>query len=283
MEKIKLSNGENINKLGQGTWNMGEHLQNVNAEIATIKKGIDLGLNLLDTAEMYGEGNSERFISKAIEGVSRDDLFIVSKVYPHNACNKKLEKSLDKSLKNLKTDYLDMYLLHWKGSVPLEETVFALEEQVKKGKIKSWGVSNFDTREMEQLLQIENGKNCRVNQVMYHLGSRGVEYDLLPYLTEQNIVLMAYCPLAQAGRLKSNMWTNNVVNDIAKKYNVSVANVLLNFIMRHKNVIAIPKASKISNVEDNARSLDFSLTDEDINLLNTEFPAPTTKQYLDIV
>ncbi|MFI3115703.1 MAG: aldo/keto reductase [Clostridia bacterium] len=283
MEKIKLSNGENINKLGQGTWNMGENLQNVNSEIATIKKGIDLGLNLLDTAEMYGEGNSERFISKAIEGVSRDDLFIVSKVYPHNACNKKLEKSLDKSLKNLKTDYLDMYLLHWKGSVPLEETVFALEEQVKKGKIKSWGVSNFDTRDMEQLLQIENGKNCRVNQVMYHLGSRGVEYDLLPYLTEQNIVLMAYCPLAQAGRLKSDIWTNNVVNDIAKKYNVSVANVLLNFIMRHKNVIAIPKASKISNVEDNARSLDFSLTDEDINLLNTEFPAPTTKQYLDIV
>lgn len=283
MEKIKLSNGQMIPKLGQGTWSMGDSKNSETEEINTLKKGIELGLTLIDTAEMYGSGNSEKLISKAICDENRDDLFLISKVYPQNSSKGKLEKSLDNSLKNLKVDCLDMYLLHWRGSVPLEETVFALEEQVKKGKIKSWGVSNFDTRDMQELLEVENGKNCKINQVMYHLGSRGVEYELLEYLKEQNIPLMAYSPLAQAGNLKKDLWISTALNEIASKYDVSLANILLNFILRDKNVIAIPKASKISNVLDNAKSLDFTLTQEDINLLNQEFPAPTSKQYLDIV
>lgn len=281
--KITLKNGQIINRLGQGTWYMGDSHMSEKREIETIRRGIELGINLIDTAEMYGSGRSEQLISKAICEVKREDLFLVSKVYPHNASLKKLEKSLDNSLKRLKTDYLDMYLLHWRGSVPLAETVYAMEEQVKKGKIKSWGVSNFDTYDMVELLGVENGKNCAINQVLYHLGSRGTEFDLQPFLKENNIPMMAYCPLAQAGKLGISLFESRAVCELAKKYNVSSANILLNFVMLDENIIAIPKASKVSHVEDNAKSLSFKLTTSDVELLSKEFPAPTYKQYLDIV
>ncbi|MFI3225952.1 MAG: aldo/keto reductase [Clostridia bacterium] len=281
--KIALKNGQMINRLGQGTWYMGENPTIAKSEIDTLKRGIELGINLIDTAEMYGSGKSEQLISKAISDVSREDLFVVSKVYPHNASQVKLEKSLDNSLKRLKTDYLDMYLLHWRGSVPLAETVYCMEQQVEKGKIKSWGVSNFDTEDMEELLSVENGENCALNQVLYHLGSRGTEFDLQAYLKAHNIPMMAYCPLAQAGRLDRGLFNDPVVCQLAKKYNVSSANILLNFVMFDENVIAIPKASKVAHVEDNAKALAFKLTVEDMKMLNAKFPAPTYKQYLDIV
>lgn len=281
--KITLKNGQIINRLGQGTWYIGDNPLTAKSEIDTLKRGVELGINLIDTAEMYGSGKSEQLISKAIADIQREDLFLVSKVYPHNASAKKLETSLDNSLKRLNTDYLDMYLLHWRGSVPLAETVYTMEQQVKKGKIKSWGVSNFDTEDMAELLEVENGSNCAVNQVLYHLGSRGTEFDLQPFLKQHNIPLMAYCPLAQAGSLKRGLFNNTTVLELAKKYSVSATNILLNFVMYDENVIAIPKASKVSHVEDNANALSFKLTSDDIALLNKAFPAPTRKEYLDIV
>lgn len=272
-----------ISRLGQGTWFMGENASIEKSEIDTLRRGIELGINLIDTAEMYGSGKSEQLIAKAIADVDREDLLLVSKVYPHNASKQKLETSLDQSLKRLKTDYLDLYLLHWRGSVPLVETVACMEEQVKKGKIKNWGVSNFDTSDMRELLSVEHGENCAVNQVLYHLASRGTEYDLQPFLREHNIPMMAYCPLAQAGDLGYQLFTDSVVCELAKKYNVSSANILLNFVLHDSNIIAIPKASKVAHVEDNAKVLDFKLSSEDMDLLNGRFPKPTRKQYLDLV
>lgn len=272
-----------LSKLGQGTWYIGDNILKERQEIDTLRRGIELGINVIDTAEMYGSGKSEKLISKAIAGIDREKLFLVSKVYPHNASKQKLEKSLNDSLRRLKTDYLDMYLLHWRGAVPLAETVSCMEEQVRKGKIRRWGVSNFDTCDMKELLSVENGHNCAVNQVLYHLGSRGTEYDLQPFLKSNNIPLMAYCPLAQGGRLDRNLFQNTVISVLAEKYNVSPANILLNFVLYDSNVIAIPKASKVSHIEDNVKALAFKLTPEDIEILNKEFPAPTSKEYLDIV
>ena len=189
-------------RLGMGTWMLGEHLSIYQQEKKALQAGIDAGFTLIDTAEMYGNGLSEKLIGNTIQGYSREKLFLVSKVYPHNAGRPQIYDSIDQTLHNLKTDYLDMYLLHWRGSIPLEETVDAMEELVKKGKIRSWGVSNLDTSDMKELFSVPNGDHCQVDQVLYHLGSRGIEYDLMPWLEEHQTPIMAYCPLAQAGSLQ---------------------------------------------------------------------------------
>lgn len=278
-----LKDGSKLAKLGLGSWNLAMNLSKREDEIEAIRRGISEGINLIDTAEMYGNGASESLIAEAIKGINRNELYLVSKVLPENAGGNRLETSLDASLKRLNTDYLDLYLYHWRGDYPLEETVDRLEEMVKKGKILRWGVSNFDIDDMKELLAIPAGKNCMVNQVLYHLGSRGIEYELLPFLKKERIPVMAYCPLAQAGSLKDKLVDNPVLKEVASAYGITVIQLLLAFVMRMENVSAIPKAGKISHVIANARVRDIYLSDEDYKRICDEFPAPTSKVRLDVV
>ena len=228
---IKLKDGTLMPKLGMGTWCLGDHQSEKNKEIDALRAGMDAGIQMIDTAEMYGEGRAEELVGEAVKGYKREDLFLVSKVYPHNAGKKKIYQSVERSLKRLGTDYLDLYLLHWRGSVPLSETVECMEDLVRKGRIRNWGVSNFDTDDMEELIQVDSGENCVINQVLYHLGSRGIEYDLLPWLKEHEIPVMAYCPLAQAGSLRRDMTENAVLKKIASQYGITVIQLLIAFVM----------------------------------------------------
>lgn len=270
-------------RLGMGTWMLGEHLSIYQQEKKALQAGLDAGFTLIDTAEMYGNGLSEKLIGDTIQGYSREKLFLVSKVYPHNAGRPQIYDSIDQTLHNLKTDYLDMYLLHWRGSIPLEETVDAMEELVKKGKIRSWGVSNLDTSDMKALFSVPNGDHCQVDQVLYHLGSRGIEYDLMPWLEEHQIPIMAYCPLAQAGSLQRSLLKNKEVQKIAKARGITPMQVLLAFVLRKDQVIAIPRSGRTEHVLQNWAVKDVILTDEEYVALDRAFPAPEHKTYLDIV
>ncbi|MBW7455566.1 aldo/keto reductase, partial [Paenibacillus sepulcri] len=193
---VRLKDGTVLPKLGQGTWHMGDQPSRRKEEIRSLRLGVELGMKMIDTAEMYGDGRSESLIGEAIQGI-REQVFLVSKVYPHHAGLKHIARSCDNSLKRLGTDSLDFYLLHWRGNVPLGETIEGMERLKEAGKIRRWGVSNLDTRDMKELLSLENGTECAVNQVLYHLGSRGIEFDLLPHAQNNGIPVMAYCPLAQ--------------------------------------------------------------------------------------
>ena len=270
-------------RLGMGTWMLGEHLSIYQQEKKALQAGLDAGFTLIDTAEMYGNGLSEKLIGDTIQGYSREKLFLVSKVYPHNAGRPQIYDSIDQTLHNLKTDYLDMYLLHWRGSIPLEETVDAMEELVKKGKIRSWGVSNLDTSDMKELFSVPNGDHCQVDQVLYHLGSRGIEYDLMPWLEEHQTPIMAYCPLAQAGSLQRSLLKNKEVQKIAKARGITPMQVLLAFVLWKDQVIAIPRSGRTEHVLQNWAVKDVVLTDEEYAALDRAFPAPEHKTYLDIV
>lgn len=281
--EIKLLDGSTIPVLGQGTWHMGENISSKDEEVAALEHGISKNMTLIDTAEMYGSGGAELVVGEAIKGKNRSELYIVSKVYPHNAGKDNIFHACSESLDRLGTDYLDLYLLHWRGRVPLEETVGCMEELVKQGKIKRWGVSNFDVDDMKELWKVKDGNKCVVNQVLYHLGSRGIEYDLLPWMEENNVATMAYCPLAQAGRLRTGLLNSNAVKLVAKKHNISPAQVLLAFILNRENMIIIPKASSINHIDENAQVCDIKLDSEDMALLNKQNPAPSYKVPLDIV
>ncbi|TCK93305.1 diketogulonate reductase-like aldo/keto reductase [Natranaerovirga hydrolytica] len=279
---VTLSNGMKMPRLGQGTWYMGDSASDREEEIQAIRTGIDLGMNLIDTAEMYGEGRSESLIGEAIKGISREELFMVSKVYPHNASRSRIFNSCKNTLQRLGVDCLDLYLLHWRGSVPLEETVECMEELVQEGLIKSWGVSNFDTDDMKELWEVPKGNHCVVNQVLYHLGSRGIEYDLLPWMKAHNVPLMAYCPIAQGGNLRKEMLKNQAVMDIAKKYDMTPVQVLLSFVLHQENAIAIPKAGKKEHVKENAQTALIQLGKSELDRLSRAFPAPDYKTMLDV-
>ena len=202
---VALPSGERIPRLGQGTCFMGEDMTRKANEIQALQLGVDLGMTLIDTAEMYGEGLSETLIGEALRGVPREKLFLVSKVYPHHAGRNKIFTSCKNSLGRLGTDYLDLYLLHWKGDIPLAETVWGMEKLVREGYIRYWGVSNFDTADMIELWTVPDGHQCAANQVLYHLGSRNIEFDLLPWLKEHRVPCIAYCPVAQAGTLRKGI------------------------------------------------------------------------------
>lgn len=283
MRHLTLNDSSQIPVLGQGTWRMGEQSSFFEKEVLALKTGIQHGLTLIDTAEMYASGKAEEAVGEAIKGFDRSTLFIVSKVLPFHAGKDLIFQSCDKSLALLGTDYLDLYLLHWRGRVPLSETVACMEELKKQGKIRRWGVSNFDTDDMKELLRVPKGENCVINQVLYHLGSRGIEYDLWPFLNEWGIRVMAYCPIAQAGDLHRKLLNHPTVLSIADKHKITPIQLLLAFVLSRKNVSAIPKASKIQHVIQNAQTLDVSLTQEDINCLNKAFPPPQTPTPLDIV
>ena len=232
---------------------------------------------------MYGNGKSEELIGEAIKPFDREKLYLVSKVYPHNAGRGKIRRSLDQTLEHLGTDHLDLYLLHWRGSIPLRETVECMEEFVQQGKIESWGVSNFDTDDMEELWSVPKGKHCVVNQVLYNLGSRGVEYDLLPWLAQHGVALMAYCPLAQGGRLRKEMQSNPILLKIAGKYGITVMQLFLAFVLQNEHMTAIPRSGKKEHVLENAAVQEVVLSEEDRVALNKAYPAPKMKVPLDIV
>lgn len=275
--------GAPVVRLGQGTWHLAENHTRRASEISALQRGVELGLNLIDTAEMYGGGRSEALIGEAIRHFDRTSLYLVSKVYPHNAGRANIFKSCEASLKRLGTDYLDLYLLHWRGNVPLEETVVCMEELVSRGMIRHWGVSNLDTDDMKELAAVPNGKHCVTDQVLYHLASRGVEYDLLPWLESHHMTAMAYCPLAQYGDLDRGLIGNRGLTAVAQRHHASVAQILLAFTLLRDYVIPIPKSSSPVHTEDNAKSLDIELTEDDIAMLSRDYPAPTRKTWLDIV
>lgn len=281
--QVRLPDGTEVPALGQGTWFLGEQKARFEQEKEALIAGVDAGMTLIDTAEMYGSGKAESLIGSTIAGMDRSRLFLVSKVYPHNAGRKQIFKSCLASLERMGTDYLDLYLLHWRGGIPLEETVACMEQLKKEGKIRRWGVSNFDISDMEELWSVPGGKNCAVNQVLYHAASRGIEYDLLPWMREHHVPLMAYCPLAQGGDLRRGLYGNKVLNQIAADHGASVSQVLLAFVLRDGSTIAIPRSSQKMHTLDNAGADEVVLTAEELAMIDKEFPAPTRKVYLDIV
>lgn len=283
MNTILLPDGTAIPKVGQGTWHLGEEPHKRASELEALQWGIENGLTLIDTAEMYGEGASEELVGEAIRPFQRDQLFLVSKVYPWNAGKNQIFDSCQNSLDRLGTDYLDLYLLHWRGSVPLRETVSCMEQLKAQGKIRRWGVSNFDKEDMEELFQVKDGHNCAVVQDLYHLGSRGTEYGLLPFLRQHGIPLMAYTPLAQAGRVRRSLLTDEAVCSVAEEHSCTPVQVLLAFVLAQDGIFAIPCSSRLSHTQDNRAAADIRLSPEELALLNSHFPAPTHKVPLDIL
>jgi diketogulonate reductase-like aldo/keto reductase len=282
---VALADNE-LPAIGQGTWYMGEGLASSQEEIGALQQGLDLGMTLIDTAEMYGDGGAEEIVGQALQD-RRHQAFLVSKVYPWNAGRDSAIEACERSLKRLQTDYLDLYLLHWPGGIPLEETLEAFERLRDQGKIKHFGVSNFDIDDMQALASLPGGQACAVNQVLYHLGSRGIEHSLLPWQREQGIPTMAYCPIAQGGRLRRELLGHAEVNAIADELGATPAQVLLAWAIRphggRHDVIAIPKAVQPAHVRQNAAAMELILDDDARARLDAAFPAPKKKTSLDIV
>lgn len=274
--------GQSLPAIGQGTWYMGENATRRQQEVAALRAGIERGLTVIDTAEMYAEGGAEKRVGEAIRG-QRDKVFLVSKVYPWNAGGKPLVSACEGSLRRLGTEVIDLYLLHWRGGVELAETVEGMQALIAQGKIRHWGVSNLDVDDMQELWSVDGGAGCAANQVLYHLASRGIEYSLLPWCQSRTVPVMAYCPLAQAGRLRSGLLADATVQRIAHDHLATPAQVLLAWVIHHHGVMAIPKAATIAHVEENAAALQLTLTAEDITRLERAFPAPATKIALDVV
>ncbi|MDR6350249.1 diketogulonate reductase-like aldo/keto reductase [Pantoea sp. SORGH_AS 659] len=282
MKTIQFHGESALPAIGQGTWYMGENAALRSQEVGALQAGLDLGLKVIDTAEMYAEGAAEEVVGEALRG-RRDQAWLVSKVYPWNAGEVDAIEACERSLRRLQTGYLDLYLLHWRGNVPLEETIRAMESLQQQGKIRHWGVSNFDHDDMLELWQEPGGKSCLTNQVLYHLASRGIEYDLLPQCQQREMPIMAYCPLAQAGRLRQALFDDAHLKQIAQQKGISVAQVLLAWVIRQQGVLAIPKASSVAHVQQNAAALSINLTDEELSIIDRAFPAPQSKTALDVV
>ncbi|NDL62467.1 aldo/keto reductase [Acerihabitans arboris] len=281
-KQVIFPDGQALPAIGQGTWYMGERSSDTAAETRALQYGLDLGLSLIDTAEMYADGGAESVVGRAIRG-RRDEVFLVSKVYPQNAGGQKTLTACENSLRRLQTDYLDLYLLHWRGGIPLSDTITAMEKLRQAGKIKRWGVSNLDVADMGELWSLPGGDACMTDQVLYHLASRGIEYDLLPWCQERRVPVMAYCPLAQAGKLRNGLMDNPAVQHIAGELGVTAAQVLLAWAIRRPGVIAIPKAGSEAHVKENAQALDIELGQAQLDALDHAFPAPQRKTHLDIV
>jgi diketogulonate reductase-like aldo/keto reductase len=277
MRTIRLPEGEEVPVLGQGTWGMGENGTARAGEVAALRQGLDLGMTLIDTAEMYGEGGAEEMVGEAVAG-RREEVFLVSKVYPHNASRQGAIAACERSLKRLGTDRIDLYLLHWRGSYPLAETVAAFERLRRDGKIRHWGVSNLDADELEELLAVPDGARCAVNQVLYNLSRRGIEWDLLPWCRQRGMPVMTYSPIEQ-GRLP----TSGVLAELGQHHGCSPFQVALAWVLHQEGVIAIPKASRPQHVAANARALDLVLSGEELAAIDRCFPPPEGKQPLEML
>jgi diketogulonate reductase-like aldo/keto reductase len=276
MRTVTLKEGVKVPVFGLGTWRMGERRSQRAAEVAALKLGLELGIRLIDTAEMYGEGVAEEIVGEAMGGL-RDGIYLVSKVYPHNASRKGTLAACERSLKRLKTDRLDLYLLHWRGSHPLAETVAGFEALRKAGKIVNWGVSNFDVADLDALAGVPDGSSCASNQVLYHLGSRGIEFRLLAKCQAARLMLMAYSPLGQGALLR-----NPALGKIAAKHACDPAAVALAWVLRQSGVITIPKATQPEHVRANMKALEVELDQDDLALLDSAFPPPRRARPLDM-
>lgn len=272
-----LPSGEAIPVLGQGTWMMGEQRERMADEVAALRLGLDLGVTLIDTAEMYGHGGAEKVVGEAIAG-RRNEVFLVSKVLPSNASRNGVIRACEASLKRLHTDRIDLYLLHWRGGVPLSETIAVFEELRQSGKIRHWGVSNFDADDMEEMGRLARGNNAQTNQVLYNLTRRGIEFDLLPMCRRSGVPVMAYSPVEQ-GALADNAG----LRAIAARHDATAAQIALAWVMAQPGVIAIPKATRLEHVRQNAAARDIRLTAQDLEELDRLFPAPTTKRSLEMI
>jgi diketogulonate reductase-like aldo/keto reductase len=275
MQTVKLVSGAGMPVLGQGTWRMGESSGRRKEELKALRFGIDLGMTLIDTAEMYGEGGAEEVVGEAI-APNRDQIFLVSKVYPHNATRQGTIAACERSLKRLKTDRLDLYLLHWRGSTPLAETIEAFQELRQVGKIRDFGVSNFDRDDMEEARSLDQGLTT-TNQVLYNLSRRGIEWDLLPWCRKQNVAVMAYSPLEQ-GR----MLNHSSLKTIAARHKASAAQVAIAWLLQ-QGVVVIPKSSNCDRIQENYAALDLKLTDADLAELNQAFPPPKRAKPLEVL
>lgn len=273
MRSLELA-GANVPVIGQGTWQMGEDRSRRTEEVAALRLGIELGMTLIDTAEMYAEGGAEEVVGQAIAG-QRGQVFLVSKVYPHNASRQGIPQACERSLRRLGTDYIDLYLLHWRGQYPLEETVEAFERLREAGKIGRWGVSNFDVDDMQELA----APLCATNQVLYNLEERGIEFDLLPWCQQRSMPVMAYCPIGQGGK----MLVDATLRQVAARHGVTAAQVSLAWLLHQNGVIAIPKAVRPDHVQLNAHAAQLKLEAGDLEALDQAFRAPQRKQRLAMV
>lgn len=274
MRTLTLTDGTEVPVIGQGTWHMGENPAERNNEVAALQLGIELGMTLIDTAEMYGEGGAEEVVGEAIRG-RRDRVFLVSKVYPHNASQKGVPEACERSLRRLGTDCIDLYLLHWRGQYPLAETVEAFERLREQGKIRRWGVSNLDLDDMREL----NAPACAANQVLYNPSERGIEFDLLPWSQAQGMPVMAYCPLGQGGALLRH----SAIVNVARRHGAQPAQVALAWALRQPGVLVIPKSSSPTHLRANASASELKLTAEDLSILDDAFPPPSRRQALQMV
>ncbi len=276
MKTVTLPGGETVPALGQGTWKMAERRDRRAAEVAALRTGIDLGLTLIDTAEMYADGAAETLVGEAVAGI-RDQVFIVSKAYPQNASRDRLRRTCEASLKRLATDRIDLYLLHWRGSVPLAETVEAMERLRTAGLVRHWGVSNLDTDDMAELVAA-GGTGCATDQILYNLTRRGPEADLLPWLAGRGIAAMAYSPVEQ-GRLVRD----GRLADVAARLDATPAQVALAWTLRHDGLIAIPKAGTVEHVRENRAAADLDLSDDDLAVLDLAFPPARGRRPLEML
>ena len=272
-----LPSGEAVPILGQGTWHMGEKASRGKQEVAALRAGLDLGLTLIDTAEMYADGGAEKVVGEAIAG-RRDDVFLVSKVLPQNSSRAGTVAACERSLKRLRTDRIDLYLLHWQGKIPVERTLEGFNELVEKEKIRYWGVSNFDVADMEDVFALPGGESVATDQVLYNLTRRGIEYDLLPWCTDRNIPIMAYSPIEQ-GRLLNK----RALAAVGERHEATPAQVALAWVLRENNVIAIPQSAEPDHIRENRAALDLKLTGADIKELDGAFPPPRRKRALEMI
>jgi diketogulonate reductase-like aldo/keto reductase len=274
LPRVILPDGESVPAFGLGTWHMGEDRRRAADEEAALKLGIELGMTLIDTAEMYGNGVAEEIVARAAAGV-RDRLFIVSKVLPHNASQKGVVEACERSLKRLMTDHIDLYLLHWRGSVPFAETLAGFAQLKRDGKIRHHGVSNFNTDDMQEWVGLAGGETVASNQILYNLGRRGPQYELIPWCRERAISIMAYTPLDQ-GRILGN----RALQEVAARHGASAAQVALAWLLRQDGMIVIPKATSLEHVRDNRGALDLALDAGDLAALDRAFPPPTSRSAL---
>jgi diketogulonate reductase-like aldo/keto reductase len=274
MRQVALRNGVRVAALGLGTWRMGEDVRQRAQEVRALATGIDLGATLIDTAEMYGSGRAEEVVAGAIKG-RRDGINLVSKVLPQNASRAGTVKACEASLKRLKTDRIDLYLLHWRGSVPFAETMAGFDDLMQAGKILGFGVSNLDLKEMQEWLAVSRADKTLVDQVKYSIDSRGVDFDLLPWCLDRKIAVMAYCPLSQG-----DIPHNAALKRIAARHGATPAQIMLAWVLRHEHVIAIPKSAKPERVRENVKAADILLSAEDLMDLDREFPPPRKAQPL---
>lgn len=281
---FKTVSGKSISRIAQGTWKMGESAEFKLSEIESLQAGISAGLNIIDTAEMYGDGRAELLIGEAINGFKRDNLFIVSKVYPWNSSKNKIFDACKKSIERMNSDYIDLYLLHWPGTIPLEETIAAMEDLQRNNLIKAWGVSNFSYERLKAMLNnYKNAAHCATNQVLYNLGDRGVEFDLYKYMLSIEMPLMAYCPLAKGEAYNRKIYESRQLKEMAAKHAMTVEALLIAFLLTKEKVIPIVKSARLQHLKENIKALDLQLSNEESKLLDKHFPAPTSKQALTVI